>query len=136
MTTVTSSRVDLEHPYRVGGIIMVLLSFGVLAFSLGVLARCGGGSGICLDYASHSAGDFGLIAFIGLLIIGVALIAYSGTANIVTTQTETVAPVAAPEPSVTVVNPSVAAPQPAVTNVFPAAPASAETPSTTVRATP
>jgi hypothetical protein len=125
MTTVTSTRVGMIHPYRVAGIIMVVLSFGVLAFSLGVLNRCGGGSGVCFDLSSHASGDAGLILFVLLLIIGVALIAYTGSADVVTTRTATPTP---PTPSVTVVNPPVAAaPQPTVTNVYPTTPAKPET---------
>jgi hypothetical protein len=122
MTTTTNTSVDLEHPYWGVGLVLVLISAGILAFSLGVLARCGGGNGICLSPSTHASGDAGLVAFVVLFIIGIALIATTGLARPVTTQTTTRAP---PSPSVTNVFPAAApaAPQPAVTNVYSAPPA-------------
>jgi hypothetical protein len=110
------------------GILTVLASFVVLGFTLGVLSRCGGGRGVCFDYGSHAAGDAGLILFVILLIVGVALIAYTGSATAISTRTEIRE--APTPPSTTVVLPqAAAAPQPSVTNVYPQAP---ETPATTV----
>jgi hypothetical protein len=121
MTTVTTTNVNLEHPYRTGGILAVLLSFGVLAFSLGVLNRCGGGHGVCFDTATHASGDAGLVVFILVLIIGVAMIVYTGdTASFQTRPKAPEAPKAAP----------------AVTNVFPAAAAPAPAPAPTVIVNP
>jgi hypothetical protein len=115
---VTKTRVELEQPYRTAGILSVLASFVILGFTLGVLSRCGNGSGICLDYATHAAGDAGLILFVMFLIVGVALIAYTGSAT--SYSTRTVTPVAPAPPATTVVLPQSAAASPApVTNVFP-----------------
>jgi hypothetical protein len=114
MPTITRTQVDLEHPYRVAGIIMVLLSFVVLAFSLGVLARCGGGEGLCFDTSTHGAGDAGLVIFVITFIVGVAFIAYTGDTASFTQRTET------PRPAVTNVFPAAATPAPAV-NVYPVA---------------
>jgi hypothetical protein len=130
MSETTSTRVELEQPYRVVGIIMVLASFVILAFTLGVLARCGGGEGVCFDFATHSGGDAGLILFVITLIVGVALIAYTGSATSVVTRTETEAPAA---PSTTVVLPQATPAQPPVTNVYPQTPAA---PATTVVVAP
>jgi hypothetical protein len=113
MSTTTNTRVDLDHPYWGAGLIMVLLSFGILAFSLGVLARCGHGTGLCFDTASHASGDAGLVAFIVVLIIGVALMVTSGTAS-VSTRTRTPEP---PAPIVTNVITPAAAPAPAPATV-------------------
>jgi hypothetical protein len=129
MSTTTDTRVDLDHPYWGAGLVMVLISFGILAFSLGVLARCGHGTGLCFDTATHASGDAGIFAFVVVFIIGVALIATSGTASI-TTQTKTQEP---PAPAVTNIITPPAAPQPAVTNVYAQAPAE---PATTVVVTP
>ena len=129
MSTVTNTRVDLDHPYWGVGLFLTLVSFGILAFSLGVLARCGHGSGLCFDTATHSAGDAGLIAFVVVLIAGVALMATNGSATVMT-RTKTRDP---PTPVVTNVITPASAPQPAVTNVYPSAPAA---PATTVVVTP
>jgi hypothetical protein len=133
MTSITTTNVDLEHPYRGAGIVAVVLSIGVLAFSLGFLARCGGGKGLCFDFATHASGDLGLIAFLLLFIIGVALIVYTGSTASFATRTKTPAPPAPPVQSTTNVFPQAAAPQPTVTNVYPQAPAN---PSTTVVVNP
>jgi hypothetical protein len=118
MSTTTNTRVELDHPYWGAGLVVVLLSFGILAYSLGVLARCGHGTGLCFDTATHSSGDAGLIAFVVVLIIGVALMVTTGSAAIQTrTRTQE------PAPSVTNVITPAAAPAPAVTNVYPSAPA-------------
>jgi hypothetical protein len=114
MTTTTNTTIQLERPYWGAGIIAVILSFGVLAFSLGVLDRCGGGSGICVSPSTHASGDAGLIIFIVLFIIGVALIATTGTGEI-RTRVTTRDP---PSPTVTNVFPPAAAPTPAVTKVY------------------
>jgi hypothetical protein len=119
MSTTTNTRVDLDHPYWGAGVVAVLLSFGILAFSIGVLARCGGGSGLCFDTASHASGDAGLVAFVVVFIIGIALMVTTGTASVMT-RTRTAEP---PAPSVT--NVYTPAPAPAVTNVYPQAPAAA-----------
>lgn len=78
-TTTTNTQVELDHPYWGAGVVSVILSFGVLAFSLGVLDRCGGGSGICLSPSSHPSGDAGLILFVILFIVGIGLIVATGT---------------------------------------------------------
>jgi hypothetical protein len=138
MTTTTTTNVNLEHPYRTGGIIAVLLSFGILAYSLGVLARCGMGHGLCFDTTSHAAGDAGLVAFIVTFIIGVALIVSTGdTASFRTPVKAPEAPKAAPS-TVNNVFPqqAAAAPAPTTTNVFPAQSAPAAQPSVTYVAAP
>jgi hypothetical protein len=118
MSTTTTTNVNLEHPYRTGGIVAVLLSVGILAYSLGVLARCGMGHGVCFDTATHAAGDAGLVAFFVTFIIGVALIVSTGdTASFQTKPRAPEAPKAAPAP---------------VTNVFPQAPAAAAQPSSVI----
>jgi hypothetical protein len=130
MTTTTSTQVNLEHPYQAAGIVAILLSFVTLAFTLGVLSRCGNGSGICLTGTSHVAGDVGLAVFVLLFIIGVALLVYTSSGTV---QTRTRTPT--PPPAVTnVIVPSAApaAPTP-VTNVYSSTPA---TPPTTVVVTP
>lgn len=118
MSMTTTTRVDLEHPYRIAGIILILLSFVILAFSLGVLARCGAGEGVCFDTATHGAGDAGLVLFVIVFIIGVACVMYTGSTASITSRVRP-----APAPTVTNVYPQAAAPQPAVTNVYPQAPA-------------
>jgi hypothetical protein len=129
MSTVTTTQVDLEHPYRAAGIVAVLASFVVLAFSLGVLNRCGGGKGVCFDVATHASGDAGLIIFVLLLIVGVGLIAYTG--SVATFETRVRAPPAPVAPSVTNVVVPAAAPASPVTNVYPSPP-----PATTVVVAP
>jgi hypothetical protein len=130
MTTTTNTSVELERPYWGAGLVAIILSFGVLAFSLGVLDRCGGGTGICISPSTHASGDAGLIIFVVLFIIGVALIATTGTGAIQTRTTTRDPPTPAP---VTNVFPAAAVPAPAVTNVYPPAPAE---PATTVVVTP
>jgi hypothetical protein len=133
-STTTTTNVTLEHPYRIGGIVAVLLSFGVLAYSLGVLARCGMGRGLCFDTTSHAAGDAGLVVFVVTFIVGVALYIYTGeTASFQTRARPPETPKVAASP-VTNVFPQAPAPavaQPNVTNVFPAQPAPASAPSVT-----
>jgi hypothetical protein len=131
MSTTTSTHVELEHPYQVAGIIAILLSFVTLAFTLGVLARCGGGTGICLSPTSHAAGDVGLAIFVLVFVVGIALLAYTGSGTVMT-RTRTPTP---PAPVVTnVVVPAAAPAAPApVTNVYPMAPSA---PPTTVVVTP
>jgi hypothetical protein len=135
MSTITKTQVDLEHPYRAAGVIMVLLSLVVLAFSLGVLARCGGGEGVCFDTATHASGDAGLVIFVLTFIIGVALIAYTGSTASFQTRSRTPTAPAPAAPAVTNVFPqSAPAAQPAVTNVYPQTPTPA--PATTVVVAP
>jgi hypothetical protein len=127
MTTTTSTQVELEHPYQAAGIVAILLSFVTLAFTLGVLARCGHGSGICLTGTSHVAGDVGLAVFVLLFIVGVALLVYTGSGTVLTrTRTPTAPPVVT---NVVVPSTAPAAPTP-VTNVYP--PAAAAAPATVV----
>jgi hypothetical protein len=124
MSTISTARVDLEHPYQAAGIVAILAAFVTLAFTLGVLARCGGGRGVCFDTATHAAGDAGLVAFVLLFVVGVALLAYTGSIASVRTRTR--------EPPAPVVNnilPQPTAAQPPVTNVYPQA---AVAPATTV----
>jgi hypothetical protein len=125
MSTTTNTRVDLDHPYWGAGIVAVVLSFGILAYALGVLARCGHGTGLCFDTATHASGDAGIVAFVVVLIIGVALMVTTGSATVMT-RTKTPEP---PAPTVTNVYTPAPAPAPAVTNVYPQAPA---TPATVV----
>jgi hypothetical protein len=130
MSTTTSTRVDLDHPYQAAGIGAILLSFVTLAFTLGVLARCGKGTGICLTGTSHVAGDLGLAIFVLLFVMGIALLVYTGAGTVMTrTRSPT------PPPVVTnVIAPSAAPVAPAaVNNVYPQAPAA---PPTTVVVTP
>jgi hypothetical protein len=128
MSSTINTRVELDHPYWVAGLIAVLASFGILAFSLGVLSRCGRGSGLCFDTAAHASGDAGLIVFVVVLILGVALMLNTGS-TAVTTRTKNPDP-----PAAVVTNIYTPAPAPAanVTNVYPETPA---TPPTTVAAT-
>ncbi|MHB8352340.1 MAG: hypothetical protein ACYDFT_06625, partial [Thermoplasmata archaeon] len=86
MKTTTNTDVELEHSYWGAGLVLILASLGVLAFSLGVLNRCGGGSGVCFSPATHASGDAGLILFVVLFIIGIALIATTSSAGAITTQ--------------------------------------------------
>ena len=133
-TTTTNTQVELDHPYWGAGVVSVILSFGVLAFSLGVLDRCGGGSGICLSPSSHPSGDAGLILFVILFIVGIGLIVATGTGAMRTQTTSRDPPAPPPSPPVTNVFPAAAAPQPAVTNVYHETPAAAAP--TTVVITP
>ncbi len=131
-TSMSSSRVDMGHPYQAIGVLLIVVAFGILAFSLGVLARCGGGTGVCFDIKSHASGDAGLILFVIALIAGVACLAATGSEAIVTTRTRTTeAPAAAP--SVTNVFPQPTTPAPVVTNVYPQ---TGSEPTTPVRVTP
>ncbi|MFZ0891874.1 MAG: hypothetical protein WB778_10205 [Thermoplasmata archaeon] len=124
----TENRVELEQPYRAVGIFMAVVSFIILGFTLGVLARCGGGSGVCFDPSTHAAGAAGLVLFVIFLIIGVALIAYTGSATTFSTRTS-IPEVPTPPASTTVVLPQAAVmAQPAVTNVYPQAPVAPEAP--------
>lgn len=127
-STITRTRVDLEHPYRVVGIIVILLSLITLAFSLGVLARCGAGEGVCFDASTHGSADAGLVVFVIMFVIGIALIAYTGATASMTART--VSP-----PSTTNVYTQPPAPQPTVTNVYPQS-APAAQPATTVVVNP
>jgi hypothetical protein len=121
MSMTTNTRVALEHPYRVAGILLILLSFVVLAFSLGVLARCGAGEGVCFDTSSHAAGDAGLAIFVIVFIIGIACLVYTGSVATFSTSTRVAPPSAPSTPTVTNIYPQAAAPQPSVTNVYPQA---------------
>jgi hypothetical protein len=84
----------------------MIIALVMVAFDLGVLARCGGGSGVCFDTATHATTDAALIGFFVLFIIGLMLILYT-EAGSSTTRTES-APRSAPQ--VTIVNPPAAAP--------------------------
>ena len=55
-TTRQSFRVD--HPYWIAGVVVIVISFIILAFDLGTLYRCGHGNGSCISgYRSYDRGD-------------------------------------------------------------------------------
>jgi hypothetical protein len=114
----TTQRTTVEHPYLAAGILLMLVALVLMAFDLGVLARCGGGEGICFDVASHGTSDAALVAFIVLFFVGILLVMFTESGSTVT-RTES-APRAPPQ--VTVVTPA-AAPAPANITINTPAPA-------------
>jgi hypothetical protein len=124
MTTITQ-RVNAEHPYQAVGIVLLILALILVAFDLGVLARCGQGEGLCFDTSTHGTSDAALVGFFVLLVIGVALIMYTEASSSVSTTRDS-------PPNVTVVNP---APTPTPTMVTVNTPPPS-TPSTTVTVSP
>lgn len=120
---------NIDHPYRAAGAVLIVLGVILIAFDLGVLARCGNGEGLCFDVASHGTSDAGLVLFFVLFMVGVALLVYGrGTSS---TYTRTDPPAAAPAVSpVTVVNT-----QPVQREVYVASPAP-QAPTTVVTVTP
>ncbi|MGC2033975.1 MAG: hypothetical protein WA761_00845 [Thermoplasmata archaeon] len=103
-TTRQSFRVD--HPYWIAGVVVIVISFIILAFDLGTLYRCGHGNGICISGTGHTTGEIGLLVFAIVFIIGIVLVMYTA-ASAVTTQTTT--PVVQPvvsSPPVTIVPPA------------------------------
>jgi len=117
----TTQQVSLEHPYKVPGILLMVVSVIVIAFDLGALETCGHGTGICVDWATHRAATAALIVFFILFMVGIVLIVYTGastTIRSVTTRVPSESPPA--PPPVTVVAPSSAPPSsPTTVNVNP-----------------
>ena len=99
--TTTTQRVSAEHPYQSLGIVLVILALILVAFDLGVLARCGGGEGLCFDTSSHGTSDAALVAFFLVFVTGLILIMYTESTSSVTRTND---PVQRP-PQVMVVNP-------------------------------
>jgi hypothetical protein len=104
--------ISVSHPYRGLGLALIIVSLVLIAFDIGVLARCGAGEGICFDIASHGTSVGALVAFFVLFVVGVMLLTYAGT----TTSTVVSPPPASPAP-VTVVVPPPPAPSPPGTTV-------------------
>jgi hypothetical protein len=88
----TTEQVQLEHPYKVPGALLVIVSLVLIAFDLGFLESCGNGSGVCVDFTSHRVGTAALIGFFILFVIGVVLIIYTGASSTLTTQTTSTPP--------------------------------------------
>ena len=85
------------------GIILVILALILVAFDLGVLARCGGGTGVCFDTSSHGTSDAALVGFFLVFIIGLVMIMYTESSSSVTQTRDS-------PPNVTVVSPVAPAP--------------------------
>ena len=111
MGTTTSGRVSVEHPFTVPGVLLVLVALVLIAFDLGVLARCGQGEGLCFDVATHGTSDAALVGFFVLFIIGIVLVMYTEASASVTrsgpdpvaAQVTVVSPAPTPPPAQTVV---------------------------------
>ncbi|HEV8049367.1 MAG TPA: hypothetical protein VGP88_02110 [Thermoplasmata archaeon] len=113
----TTQEVQLEHPYKVPGALLVIVSLVFIAFDIGYLETCGNGTGVCLDWTSHKVGTAALVGFFVLFVIGVVLILYTGASSTMTTQTTRVPPATPAAPAaVTVVTPA-APPPPSGTTV-------------------
>ena len=97
----TTQRVSAEHPYQTLGIILVILALILVAFDLGVLARCGGGSGVCFDTSSHGTSDAALVGFFLVFVIGLVMIMYTESSSSVTSTRDSPSnvTVVAPAPS-------------------------------------
>lgn len=119
----STQEVRLDHPYKVAGIILVVLSLVFIAVDLGALEGCGNGTGVCVDWATHRVATAALVLFFILFMVGVIMIIYTGASSTVSSVTTRVPP-ASPPPSA----------PPAVT-VVAAAPAPAP-PSTTINVNP
>lgn len=118
-TSTTTGQVQLEHPYKVPGALLVIASLILIAFDIGYLETCGNGHGICVDFTSHRVGTAALIGFFIVFVLGVVLLLYTGASSTTTTQTATTPPAAPPPQSpVTVVNPP-AQSAPSTVNVTP-----------------
>jgi hypothetical protein len=116
----STQRTTVDHPYQGFGIVLMVLAVILVAFDLGVLARCGQGSGVCFDTSSHGTSDAALVGFFVLFFIGLMLLVYTEAGSSVT---RTESPRASPP--VMIVNPASA---PAPTPVTVVAPASSPTP--------
>jgi hypothetical protein len=119
-----TQEVALEHPYKVPGILLVVVSVIVIAFDLGALESCGNGTGICVSWATHRVATAALVVFFILFMVGVIMIVYTGASTTVSSVTTRVAPPTPPPPPppapVTVVAPASApAPAPTTVNVNP-----------------
>jgi hypothetical protein len=113
----TTQEVQLEHPYKIPGALLVIVSLVFIAFDIGYLETCGNGTGVCLDWTSHKVGTAALVGFFVLFVIGVVLILYTGASSTMTTQTTRVPPATPAAPAaVTVVTPA-APPPPSGTTV-------------------
>ena len=128
--TTTTQRLTEEHPYWGAGVVLIVLSLGLVAFGLGVLARCGQGEGVCFDTATHGTSDAALVGFFLLFVIGIALVVF-GEGTVTTTRSESPR---APPAQVNVITPVPApvAPAPATFVINTAAPSP---PPTTVTVT-
>ena len=118
-TSSTTEQVQLDHPYKVPGALLVIASLILIAFDIGYLETCGNGHGVCVDFTTHRVGTEALVAFFVIFVLGVVMLLYTGASSTMTTQT-TATPPAAPPPQspVTVVNPP-AQSAPATVNVTP-----------------
>jgi hypothetical protein len=110
----TTQAVSLEHPYKIPGAIVVVLSLVLIAFDLGVLESCGRGTGICVDWGTHRVGTAALIVFFVLFVVGVVMILYTGASTTLSSVTTRVAPATPPTPPPTAV--TVVAPSPPVSS--------------------
>jgi hypothetical protein len=128
----TTQRLTEEHPYVGAGVVLIILSLGLIAFGLGVLAQCGHGSGVCFDPATHATSDGALVGFFVLLIIGVAMVLYQ-EGSVTTTRTDSPP---APTPQVNVITPAAAPIAPAPTTFVVNSPAPSPPPSTVTISTP
>ena len=117
----TTQRTTVTHPYSTLGVIVMIAALVLVAFDLGILARCGAGEGLCFDAATHGTSDGALVAFFILFFVGLTLVLYTDTGTSVT-RSESPRPSA---PQVLVVNP--AAPASVTVNANPPAPVSSPT---------
>jgi|HubBroStandDraft_1064217.scaffolds.fasta_scaffold87012_2 hypothetical protein len=116
-----TQQVSLDHPYKVPGILLVIISLVLVAFDVGYLESCGNGRGICIDWGTHRLGTAALVVFFIIFVIGVLLIVYTGASTTVTSVTTRVAPPTPPPspPPVTVVSASPPPTTPTTVNVNP-----------------
>jgi hypothetical protein len=112
--TTTTTHLKVEHPYRGLGLFLVIVSLILVAFDVGVLARCGGGEGVCFDDTTHATSDAALVAFFVLFVLGLMLVVYSAGEVVSTMRTNPTPPPATPPVAVVTVPQS---PPPATTNV-------------------
>jgi hypothetical protein len=71
------------QPYKIPGILVVVVSLLAIAFVLGSLETCGKKRGVCLEWATHRTGDLALIAFGVLFIVGAVMLVYTEVPSIV-----------------------------------------------------
>jgi len=121
----TTQRLSEEHPYWGVGVALIVISLAFIAFGLGVLARCGGGNGVCFDPSTHGTSDAALVGFFLMFVVGVGLTVYS-EGTVTSTRTET--PPAPPTQINVTAAPAPAAP----TTTFVVAPQPASPPPTSV----
>ena len=99
-STTTTQRVTVDHPFWGLGLLLVVGAVLLAAFDLGVLARCGGGEGLCFDMADHALSDAALVAFLVIFFLGLALLLYTGatSATMTTTSPPPARPPSGPAP--------------------------------------